>query len=98
MYRSTVRSVFDWMFASVSSQAGVWKIASGACVDEGSGRLLRIACTSESVKPGKAESTALGAVRTLTRPGSSPSVCVVTLSYSVGKFWRIDDTSLSGLG
>src|SRR5438045_1813963 len=97
MYWSSLAIVVGLMPASMMSQAGVRKIASGASMDDDCGRMDIMFCTSASCRYGRPESTASGAVLTLIRPGMVVLLDVVTLSRSTGNnCWRL--LAVSGLG
>src|SRR5262249_6551127 len=98
MYLSRALTVLGLRFASVSSQAVVWKIGSGGVVSDGFGRWARMFCTSVSSIPGSASSTAWDAVFTLIRPGSSGLRDVVTLSSKMGNCCLRVAGSFSGQG
>src|SRR5438128_226189 len=104
MYWSSVAILSGDTPASVMSHAGVWKTASGAASAVYDGRLLRIVCTvawSNSGVPlasDRADSTALGAVLTLTRGVMLAFFFVVSLSMICGRYCLIELGSLIGLG
>src|SRR6516225_7006132 len=97
MYFSSFCRVDTLSCASVRSQATELKFWLATSEEDSCGRVLMIFCTSLSLNPGRAVSTAIGAVLTLTRAGISGSATTVAAEHNFGSWSASWLASLSGL-